>query len=131
MTCPVCKQPFTPRTRQHAYCTIKCQRRAKYLRTRGAVLARQKAWRAANPDKVQAARQRPRNPAKIAAEKAARAARRAKMARLRPKCIICNGPLPWHKPSFPLSATTCGGKCAKLRIRWFGAQRPRRKKRAA
>ena len=123
-TCPVCRRRHQ---RKSAYCSVPWYRRAKYLAHRADALAYQQAWRAAHPDQVLAQRaDRGARERAAAKDKARRAARRAEMALLRPRCAVCPNPLPWHKPSFPLSATTCSAPCARKRWVWFGAQRPRK-----
>lgn len=36
-----------------------------------------------------------------------------------PRCAVCDGPMPYGKPSFNLSSVTCSVKCRRLRHRWF------------
>lgn len=37
----------------------------------------------------------------------------------RPRCMICDAPLPYGKSGFNLSATTCSQECHVKRNNWF------------
>lgn len=127
MTCQNagCRKPA-----RRKFCSERCLRRAAYLRHHEARLAKQAAYRAANPEKVAATRDAwaARNRERLLAEaRLERARRRAEAAIARPRCMICSARLPWDDSHFPLRGTTCGGECARKRWVWFGAQKPRRK----
>ena len=48
-----------------------------------------------------------------------RAQRRMEAQKRRPRCMICDGPLPYGKPGFNLSATTCSKECHIKRYNWY------------
>lgn len=61
-----------------------------------------------------------------------RAKKRAKVAYLRPRCVVCDKPIEWGKPGVRYDSRTCGGYlCPEKAIKWFGPMKARASRRGS